>query len=135
LYVHGENLIRARDVNLPTPTQYSYPIYDPTGNTFTNSYYTVDSFSTWQTQQSFSCPFPPCLNDVARPIPQLTAINQFDSAATSIYHGMTVSLRRRMTSGFYFRSGLHVCPRHRRRTGRARGGTSRNGAEHLFYEE
>jgi len=103
LYVHGENLIRARDVNLPTPTQYSYPIYDPTGNTFTNSYYTVDSFSTWQTQQSFSCPFPPCLNDVARPIPQLTAINQFDSAATSIYHGMTVSLRRRMTSGFYFR--------------------------------
>jgi hypothetical protein len=40
---------------------------------------------------------------VARPIPQLTAINQFDSAATSIYHGMTVSVRRRMTSGFYFR--------------------------------
>src|SRR6267154_4786292 len=27
LYVHGENLIRARDVNLPAPTQYSYPIY------------------------------------------------------------------------------------------------------------
>jgi hypothetical protein len=63
----------------------------------------VTSFSTWQTQRSFSCPFPPCINDVARPIPQLTAINQFESAATSIYHGMTVSLRRRMTSGFYFR--------------------------------
>jgi len=103
LYVHGENLIRARDVNLPPPTTYSYPIYDSTGATFTNSYYTVDSFATWQTQQSFSCPYPPCLNDVARPVPQVAAINQFDSAATSIYHGMTVSLRRRMTSGLYFR--------------------------------
>ena len=103
LYVHGENLIRARDVNLPPPTQYSYPIYDATGNNFTNSFYTVDSFGTWQTQQSMSCPFPPCINEVARPVPQLSAINQFESAATSIYHGMTVSLRRRMTSGFYFR--------------------------------
>ncbi|MFY9559495.1 MAG: TonB-dependent receptor [Terriglobales bacterium] len=103
LYVHGENLIRARDVNLPPPTEYSYPIYDATGDNFTNSYYTVDSFSTWQTQQSLSCPFPPCINDVARPTPQLSAINQFDSAATSIYHGMTASIRRRMTSGFYFR--------------------------------
>ncbi len=103
LYVHGENLIRARDVNLPPPTKYSYPIYDATGDTFTNSYYTVDSFGIWQTQQSLSCPFPPCINDVARPVPQLSAINQFDSAATSIYHGMTVSVRRRMTSGFYFR--------------------------------
>ncbi|PYX28411.1 MAG: hypothetical protein DMG80_16715 [Acidobacteria bacterium] len=103
MYVHGENLIRARDVNLPQPTEYSYPIYDATGNTFTDDFYTVQSFGTWQTQQSFSCPFPPCINDVARPVPQLTAINQFESAATSIYHGMTVSLRRRMTSGFYFR--------------------------------
>ncbi len=103
LYVHGENLIRARDVNLPPPTEYSYPIYDATGDNFTNSFYTVDSFSTWQTQQSLSCPFPPCINDVARPVPQLSAINQFDSAATSIYHGLTASVRRRMTSGFYFR--------------------------------
>jgi hypothetical protein len=103
LYVHGENLIRARDVNLPAPTPYSYPIYDATGDTFTNSFYPVSSFGTWQTQQSFSCPFPPCINDVARPVPQLSAINEFDSAATSIYHGMTVSVRRRMTNGLYFR--------------------------------
>ncbi len=103
LYVHGENLIRARDVNLPPPTQYSYPIYDSTGTTFTDSFYTVDSFGTWQTQQSFSCPFPPCINDVVRPNPQLSAINQFESVANSFYHGMTVSLRRRMTSGLYFR--------------------------------
>jgi hypothetical protein len=103
LYVHGENLIRARDVNLPAPTQYSYPIYDSTGSTFTGDYYNVDSFGTWQTQQSFSCPFPPCINDVARPLPQLSAINQFESVASSFYHGMTVSVRRRMTSGLYFR--------------------------------
>jgi Carboxypeptidase regulatory-like domain/TonB dependent receptor len=103
LYVHGESLIRARDVNLPAPTEYSYPIYDPSGEDFTNSYYTVDSFSTWQTTQSMSCPFPPCINDVARPVPQLSSINQFDSAATSIYHGLTASVRRRMTKGFYFR--------------------------------
>lgn len=103
LYVHGENLIRARDVNLPPPTQYSYPVYDSTGDIFTNSLYSVDSFSTWQTQQSFTCPFPPCINSVARPLPTLSAINQFESVANSIYHGMTVSVRRRMTKGFYFR--------------------------------
>ena len=103
LYVHGENLIRARDVNLPVPTEYSYPIYDSTGMNFTNSLYTVDSFGAWQTQQSMSCPYPPCINDVARPIPRLSAIDEFDSAATSIYHGLTVSIRRRMTHGLYFR--------------------------------
>jgi hypothetical protein len=27
LYVHGVDMIRARDVNLPPPTYYSYPIY------------------------------------------------------------------------------------------------------------
>ena len=103
LYVHGKNLIRARDVNLPQPSEYSYPVYDATGENLTNSYYTVQSFGTWQLQQSMSCPYPPCLNDPARPVAGLGAINEFDSAATSIYHGLTVSLRRRMTNGFYFR--------------------------------
>jgi mRNA-degrading endonuclease YafQ of YafQ-DinJ toxin-antitoxin module len=103
LYVHGENLIRARDVNLPAPTEYSYPIYDASGDNFQNSYYTVDSFSTWQMTHSLSCPYPPCINAVDRPLPQLGAINQFESAASSIYHGLTVSVRRRMTHGLYFR--------------------------------
>jgi len=103
LYVHGENLIRARDANLPQPTEYSYPIFDPTGGTFTGGLYTVDSFGTWQTQPSFTCPYPPCINDVARPVSQLGAVNQFESAATSEYHGLTVSLRRRRTPGLYFR--------------------------------
>jgi len=103
LYVHGENLIRARDVNLPPPTEYSYPVYDASATIVPDSYYTVQSFSTWQNTQSLSCPFPPCLNDVARPVHQLGAINQFESAASSVYNALTVSLRRRMTNGFYFR--------------------------------
>ena len=103
LYVHGVDMIRARDVNLPPPTYYSYPIYDPTGNAFQNAFYNVESFSTWQTSQSISCPFPPCINPLNRPISQLGAIDQFESAASSVYHGMTVSLHKRVSGGMYFR--------------------------------
>jgi len=103
LYVHGVDMIRARDVNLPPPTYYSYPIFDPTGDTFQNAFYSVASFATWQTSSSLSCPFPPCINPLARPISQLGAIDQFESAASSVYHGMTVSLHKRMSGGMYFR--------------------------------
>ncbi|HYW38834.1 MAG TPA: TonB-dependent receptor [Terriglobales bacterium] len=103
LYVHGVDMIRARDVNLPPPTYYSYPIYDPTGNNFQNEFYNVESFATWQTSYSISCPFPPCINTLDRPISQLGAIDQFESAASSVYHGMTVSLHKRMSGGMYFR--------------------------------
>ena len=103
LYVHGVDLIRARDVNLPAPTFYSYPIYDSTGNVFQNSLYNVESFATWQTTATISCPYPPCINPVNRPIPQLGAIDQFESASSSVYHGMTVSLHKRMSKGVYFR--------------------------------
>jgi hypothetical protein len=103
LYVHGVDMIRARDVNLPPPTFYSYPIYDSTGTNFQNAFYNVESFATWQTTHSISCPFPPCINTVNRPISQLGAINQFESASSSVYHGMTVSLHKRMAGGMYFR--------------------------------
>jgi hypothetical protein len=102
LFVHGVDMIRARDVNLPPPTYYSYPIFDPTGGTFQNAFYNVESFATWQTSYSISCPYPPCINTLDRPISQLGAIDQFESAATSVYHGMTVSLRKRMSGGMYF---------------------------------
>ena len=102
LFVHGVDLIRARDVNLPPPTYYSYPVYDASGN-LQDGLYNVASFGTWQTTQTISCPFPPCINDVVRPIPQLGAIDQFESGASSVYHGMTVSLHRRMSHGVYFR--------------------------------
>ncbi len=65
LFVHGVDMIRARDVNLPPPTYYSYPIYDPTGGTFQNAFYNVESFATWQTSYSISCPYPPCIQRVA----------------------------------------------------------------------
>jgi hypothetical protein len=103
LYVHGVDLIRARDVNLPSPTDYNYPIYDPTGTTFQNQFYNVESFATWQTSYSISCPYPPCLNTVDRPILQLGAIDQFESSGASVYHGATVSLHKRMSGSFYFR--------------------------------
>jgi hypothetical protein len=101
LFVHGVDMIRARDVNLPPPTYYSYPIFDPTGATFQNEFYNVESFATWQTSYSISCPYPPCINTLNRPISQLGAIDQFESAASSVYNGMTVSLRRRMSGGLY----------------------------------
>lgn len=101
-FVHGQNLIRARDVNLPPPVEMSYPVYDPTGVNLLG-YDTVQSFSTWQMIASIACPFPPCINAVSRPLPQLGAITVFESAASSVYHGLTVSIHRRMSHGFYFR--------------------------------
>jgi hypothetical protein len=103
LFVHGVDMIRARDVNLPAPTYYSYPVYDSTGNLVPNAFYNVWSFATWQTSYAISCPYPPCINPLQRPISQLGAIDQFESAASTVYHGMTVSLRKRMSGGMYFR--------------------------------
>jgi hypothetical protein len=77
-------------------------VYDASGANFLGTYYNVDSFSTWQFTRTLTCPFPPCINPLARPIPQLGAINVFESAASSVYHAATLSIRRRMTSGVYF---------------------------------
>jgi hypothetical protein len=103
LHVHGEHLIRALDVNLPPPTALTYPIFDSTGSIFQGGYYTVDSFATWQFTSSLTCPFPPCINPLGRPIAQLGAINEFQSAASSTYNGATVSINRRMARGTYLR--------------------------------
>jgi hypothetical protein len=103
MYVHGVDLIRARDVNLPPPVNVEYPVYDSTGTNFLGTFYDVQSFSTWQMTSSFTCPYPPCINPLGRPIPQLGAIDVFESAASSTYNGMTVSIHRQMTSGVYFR--------------------------------
>jgi hypothetical protein len=103
LYVHGEHLIRALDVNLPQPTALTYPIFDSTGSIFQNGYYTVDSFATWQFTSSLTCPFPPCINPLGRPIAQLGAIDEFQSAASSVYNGATLSINRRVARGTYLR--------------------------------
>ena len=103
IYVHGEDLIRARDVNLPPPVDVQYPVYDSSGLNFLGTFYNVPSFSTWQMSPSFTCPWPPCINPLARPIAQLGAIDVYESAASSVYNGATLSIHRQMTSGLYFR--------------------------------
>ena len=103
LYVHGVHLIRARDLNLPPPQVLSYPVYDSTGTQFQDTYYNVASFAGWQFVPSFTCPYPPCVNPLVRPVTGVGAINEFESAASSRYHGFTVSARRKMASGLYFR--------------------------------
>lgn len=103
-FVRGQNLIRARDLNLPPPTNVQYPIYDASGVNLLG-YGAVDTFSSWQFVSSLTCPFPPCINPLARPIPQLGSINVCESEASSVYHGATISLRRQMTHGLYFRIG------------------------------
>ena len=104
LYVRGEGLIRARDVNLPVPQTLTYPLFDESGLNLLG-YYNVDSFARWELSRSLNCPWPPCINPLARPVTQLGAVNVFESAASSIYQGMTLSIRRRMTHGIYFRLG------------------------------
>ena len=103
LTVHGEHLIRALDVNLPPPVASTYPIFDSTGSIFEDGYYTVDSFATWQYTQSLTCPWPPCINPLGRPIAQLGAIDEFQSEASSYYSGGTFSINRRVSHGAYLR--------------------------------
>ena len=105
LYVHGEHLIRARDVNLPPPVLERYPIFDDTTGAFTGGYGSVASFGTWQMTPSFTCPFPPCINDPARPVPAVGAINEFESNASSVYNGLSISLQHRTRRGLYLRVG------------------------------
>jgi Carboxypeptidase regulatory-like domain/TonB dependent receptor len=102
LYVHGEHLIRALDVNLPVPVPLIYPIFNSNGPV-QNAFYTVDSFATLQDTQSLTCPFPPCINPLGRPVAQLGSIDEFQSAATSLYNGATLSINRRMARGTYLR--------------------------------
>jgi Carboxypeptidase regulatory-like domain/TonB dependent receptor len=103
LYVHGEHLIRALDVNLPEPAALTYPIFDSTGSIFQNGFYSVDSFATWQFTSSPTCPYPPCINPLGRPIAQLSSIDEFQSAASSVYNGATLSINRRVSRGTYLR--------------------------------
>jgi len=103
LNVRGEHLIRALDVNLPQPVALTYPLFDSTGSIVEGGAYTVESFSTWQFSRTLQCPWPPCINPLGRPIAQLGAINEFQSAASSNYNGATLSINRRVSRGTYFR--------------------------------
>lgn len=105
LWVGGRHLIRARDVNLPQPAFRTYPVYDSEGQQFTGDMYSVASFGTWQNVASLTCPFPPCINPVARPDPRLGAVNVFESVARNTYHGFTLSVNRRFAQQFSARLG------------------------------
>ena len=105
LYVHGVHLLRSLDANLPPPTITQYPVYNDDGSVFLGSLYSVASFATWQTTRSVSCPYPPCINPIQRPIAQLGAINSFESDSSSVYNGLSASLKRQLGRGMYFRLG------------------------------
>jgi hypothetical protein len=104
-YVHGVHLLRSLDANLPKPTITDYPVYDDTGSVFLGSYYQVASFATWQTTRSVTCPYPPCINPVERPIPRLGTINSYESESGSAYNGLNISLKRQSSNGMFFQIG------------------------------
>jgi outer membrane receptor protein involved in Fe transport len=91
LYVHGEHLIRSLDANLPKPTITEYPVYNDDGSVFLGDYLPVESFATWQMKKTVDCPFPPCINDIQRPIARLGTINSYQSDSSSVYNGVTFS--------------------------------------------
>lgn len=103
LFVAGKHLIRARDVNLPAPTTVTYPIYDETGTNFIGDYYQLQTFSKWRFAPSLTCPFPPCIDPLQRPISSVGAINVYETRSSSLYHAFTLSAKRRMSDGLYFR--------------------------------
>ncbi len=103
-YVHGINEIRSLDVNLPKPVITEYPFYNDTGSVFLVMDL-VASFPTGQTTPSLTCPYPPCINPLQRPIPQLGTINSFQSESSSIYNGLTVAVKRLLNHGLYFMVG------------------------------
>ena len=105
IYVHGEHLIRSLDANLPKPTITDYPVYNDDGSVFLGEYLPVESFATWQTKRTVDCPYPPCINDVQRPVARLGTVNSFESESSSVYNGLTVSLKRQVNHGLFLRIG------------------------------
>jgi hypothetical protein len=79
----GTHLNRSRDVNLFAPAPVTYPIFDAASN----------QIGTGVVQQ---------FNTAARPVAGLGQINTFESSASSIYHGMFVSLNKRWSRGYQF---------------------------------
>ena len=80
--VKGTRLNRSRDVNLFPPVAAALPVFDGTTQVGTA---VVQQFTT-----------------VSRPVAALGQINSFESAASSIYHGMIVSLNKRWSHNLQF---------------------------------
>ena len=80
----GTRLERSRDVNLFAPVAATLPIYDGTSSN------QIGSGTVYQ------------FNTATRPVANLGQINTFESAASSIYHGMFVSLAKRWSRNYQF---------------------------------
>jgi hypothetical protein len=80
----GTRLERSRDVNLFPPVAVTLPIYDGTSS---------NQIGTGTVYQ---------FNTATRPAAALGQINTFESAASSIYHGMFVSLSKRWSRNYQF---------------------------------
>jgi len=75
LWVHGERLTRTRDINLNAPTAATIPIAPANGGG------TLDYM----------------LFSSTRPVSAFNRIDQFESTASSVYNGLTVSLNKRFS--------------------------------------
>ena len=126
MYVHGVDLIRARDVNLPPPVNVSYPVYDASGTNFLGTYYNVDSFSTVAIDALADLPVP-ALHQSAGASHSAARIHQcfrergFERLPRRHPLHSPAHDQRRLLHAV-----LHLRARDRRWTGRAGGGTTRH---------
>lgn len=80
----GARLNRTRDVNLFEPRAVTVPIFDGTSS---------NQIGTGVIQQ---------FSTATRPVSTIGQINTFESAASSIYHGMFLTLQKRWSRGYQF---------------------------------
>jgi len=86
----GTHLNRTRDVNLFTPNNVTVPIFDGTSS---------NQIGTGAIQQ---------FSTATRPVSAIGQINTFESAASSIYHGMFLTLGKRWSRGYQFQVSYTV---------------------------
>ena len=131
LYVHGEHLIRALDVNLPQPVALTYPIFDSTGSIFENGLLHRRFFRYLAVHAIANLPIsalhqssrtPDCATGSDRRIPKrrLQRIQRRNNLHQPP-HGA-----RHLSASF-----LHLRASHRRRSGRPRCRRARHRAEFL----
>jgi len=65
----------------------------------------VESFSGWQNQYTLDCTYPPCMAPLDRPISQVGAINVYETVASSVYNGATISLTHHLSKSLQFKLG------------------------------
>ncbi len=92
-------------MNLPPPTITEYPVYNDDGSVFLGTLLRRRILCDMADHAFGELSLSSLHQSRQRPIPQLGAINSFESASSSVYNGMTVSLKRQISHGMYFRVG------------------------------